>query len=342
MLVKRSVWIMGGDGWAYDIGYGGLDHVLASGRNVNVLVLDTQVYSNTGGQASKATPRAAVARFAAAGKALPKKDLGMIAMTYGNIYVAQVAMGANDGQTVRAFLEAEAYDGPSLIIAYSHCIQQGIDTVNGLTQQKLAVDSGAWPLYRFNPALAAQGKNPLTLDSKAAEDPAQGLRLQRDAFQLAGARRRGTGREAAEPGPAGRAEPLEAVRAVSGGQRRGARLPEQRLERMTQMDLTTTYMGLTLKHPVVPSASPLSKTISGIRQMEDSRSGGHHDVLALRRADRHGSPGSASLHRAGDVCLGRSHGVLPADRRLQSRPGRLPGADPPRPSRPCRYRSSAA
>ena len=171
MLVKRSVWIMGGDGWAYDIGYGGLDHVLASGRNVNILVLDTQVYSNTGGQASKATPRAAVARFAAAGKGLPKKDLGMIAMTYGNIYVAQVAMGANDGQTVRAILEAEAYDGPSLVIAYSHCIQQGIDTVTGLTEQKLAVDSAAWPLYRFNPDLAGQGKNPLTLDSKAAKIP---------------------------------------------------------------------------------------------------------------------------------------------------------------------------
>jgi pyruvate-ferredoxin/flavodoxin oxidoreductase len=171
VLVKRSVWIIGGDGWAYDIGYGGLDHVLASGRNVNVLVLDTQVYSNTGGQASKATPRAAVARFAAAGKALPKKDLGMIFMTYGNVYVAQVAMGANDAQTVRAFLEAEAYPGPSLIIAYSHCIAHGIDMRQGLNQQKLAVDSGAWPLYRYNPALAARGQNPLTLDSKAPKIP---------------------------------------------------------------------------------------------------------------------------------------------------------------------------
>jgi len=170
-LVKRSVWIMGGDGWAYDIGYGGLDHVLASGRNVNVLVLDTQVYSNTGGQASKATPRAAVARFAAAGKPMPKKDLGLIAMSYGTIYVAQVAMGASDAQTVRAFLEAEAYPGPSLIIAYSHCIQQGLNLVFGLNQQKLAVDSGAWPLYRYNPALAADGKNPLTLDSKAPKIP---------------------------------------------------------------------------------------------------------------------------------------------------------------------------
>jgi pyruvate-ferredoxin/flavodoxin oxidoreductase len=171
MLVKRSIWIMGGDGWAYDIGYGGLDHVLASGRDVNVLVLDTQVYSNTGGQASKATPRAAVARFAAAGKPLAKKDLGMIAMSYGSIYVAQVAMGANDAQTVRAFLEAEAYPGPSLIIAYSHCIQQGLNLINGLNQQKLAVDSGAWPLYRYNPALASEGKNPLALDSKAPKIP---------------------------------------------------------------------------------------------------------------------------------------------------------------------------
>jgi pyruvate-ferredoxin/flavodoxin oxidoreductase len=171
MLVKRSVWIMGGDGWAYDIGYGGLDHVLASGRDVNVLVLDTQVYSNTGGQASKATPRAAVARFAAAGKPSAKKDLGMIAISYGNIYVAQVAMGANDNQTVRAFLEAEAYPGPSLIIAYSHCIQHGINMTLGLTEQKLAVDSGAWPLYRYNPTLAAEGKNPLALDSKAPKIP---------------------------------------------------------------------------------------------------------------------------------------------------------------------------
>jgi len=160
------VWIMGGDGWAYDIGYGGLDHVLASGRNVNVLVLDTEVYSNTGGQMSKATPRGAVARFAAAGKPLPKKDLAVIAMTYGNIYVARVAMGANDAQTIRAFIEAEAYEGPSLIIAYSHCIAHGIDMAKGMEQQKLAVQTGYWPLIRFNPNLAKEGKNPLILDSK--------------------------------------------------------------------------------------------------------------------------------------------------------------------------------
>jgi len=165
-LVKKSVWIMGGDGWAYDIGYGGLDHVLASGRNVNVLVVDTEVYSNTGGQSSKSTPRAAVAKFAAKGKNLPKKDLGMIAMAYGYVYVAKVAMGYNDQQTLRAFLEADAYDGPSLIIAYSHCIAHGIDMRKGLEQQRLAAASGIWPMYRYNPDLVDEGKNPLTIDSK--------------------------------------------------------------------------------------------------------------------------------------------------------------------------------
>jgi pyruvate-ferredoxin/flavodoxin oxidoreductase len=171
VLVKKSVWIVGGDGWAYDIGYGGLDHVLASGRNVNVLVLDTEVYSNTGGQMSKATPRAAVARFAAGGKPLAKKDLAYLAMTYGNIYVAKVAFGANDSQTIRAFLEAEAYDGPSIIIAYAHCIEHKIDMVKGLEQQKLAMQSGHWPLFRFNPTLVHAGKNPLQLDSKPPSIP---------------------------------------------------------------------------------------------------------------------------------------------------------------------------
>ncbi|HOI55939.1 MAG TPA: pyruvate:ferredoxin (flavodoxin) oxidoreductase [Phycisphaerae bacterium] len=170
-LIRRSIWILGGDGWAYDIGYGGLDHVLASGRNVNVLVLDTEVYSNTGGQMSKSTPRGAVAKFAAGGKPLPKKDMAMIAMTYGNIYVAKVAMGANDQQTVKAFAEADAYDGPSLILAYSHCIAHGINMRTAYDQQKAAVASGHWPLLRYNPALAAEGKNPLQLDSKAPSLP---------------------------------------------------------------------------------------------------------------------------------------------------------------------------
>ncbi len=165
-LAKKSVWIVGGDGWAYDIGYGGLDHVLASGKNVNVLVLDTEVYSNTGGQTSKATPIGAVAKFSASGKSIKKKDLGMIAMAYESVYVAVVAMGSKDEQTLKAFIEAEAFDGPSIIIAYSHCIAHGIDMNAPLQNQKAAVDSGAWILYRYNPDLINQGQNPLTLDSR--------------------------------------------------------------------------------------------------------------------------------------------------------------------------------
>jgi pyruvate-ferredoxin/flavodoxin oxidoreductase len=171
-LVEKSVWIVGGDGWAYDIGYGGLDHVLASGQNVNILVLDTEVYSNTGGQASKATPLGAVAKFAAGGKPNAKKDLGMTALRYGNVYIAQVAMGANDTHTIKAFLEAEAHPGPSLIIAYSQCIAHGIDMAKGMHQQKLAVESGYWPLYRYNPDLE-ENKNPFQLDSSDPKIPLQ-------------------------------------------------------------------------------------------------------------------------------------------------------------------------
>jgi pyruvate-ferredoxin/flavodoxin oxidoreductase len=166
-LVRKSVWALGGDGWAYDIGYGGLDHVLASGENVNILVLDTEVYSNTGGQMSKSTPRAAVAQFAAAGKRMPKKNMGLIAMSYGGIYVASVSIGANPNQAVRAFTEAESYNGPSLILSYTHCIAHGIDMATGYEGQKKAVACGHWPLYRYDPRLAEQGKNPLQLDSKA-------------------------------------------------------------------------------------------------------------------------------------------------------------------------------
>lgn len=164
-LVKKSVWILGGDGWAYDIGYGGLDHVLAQGRDVNILVLDTEVYSNTGGQASKSTPMGASAKFAMAGKEIGKKDLAMMAMAYGNVYVAKVAMGAKDAQTVRAFQEAESYPGTSIIIAYSHCIAHGIDMLNGPNQQKLAVESGHWPLFRWDPRRMAEGQSPLQMDS---------------------------------------------------------------------------------------------------------------------------------------------------------------------------------
>jgi pyruvate-ferredoxin/flavodoxin oxidoreductase len=184
MLVKKSVWIVGGDGWAYDIGYGGLDHVLASGRNVNLLVLDTEVYSNTGGQASKSTPRAAVAKFAAGGKPGPKKDLGLMAMSYGNVYVASVAMGAKDEHTLKAFLEAEAYDGPSIIIAYSHCIAHGINMTTAMSDQKLAVDSGQWLLYRYNPERTSQGDNPLMLDSRTPNRKVKDYLQQQTRFQM--------------------------------------------------------------------------------------------------------------------------------------------------------------
>jgi len=170
-LVRKSVWIVGGDGWAYDIGFGGLDHVLGTGANVNLLVLDTEVYSNTGGQMSKATPRGAVAKFAMGGKRTVKKDLAMEAISYGNVYVARVAMGGGDTHTVKAFLEAEAYDGPSLIIAYSHCIAHGYDMVFGMNQQKAAVLSGYWPLMRYNPKWSLEGKNPFELDSKPPSIP---------------------------------------------------------------------------------------------------------------------------------------------------------------------------
>ncbi|MBZ5613463.1 MAG: pyruvate:ferredoxin (flavodoxin) oxidoreductase [Acidobacteriia bacterium] len=184
MLVKKSVWIVGGDGWAYDIGYGGLDHVLASGRNVNLLVLDTEVYSNTGGQASKATPRAAVAKFAAGGKPGTKKDLGLMAMSYGYVYVASVAMGAKDEHTLKAFLEAEAYDGPSIIIAYSHCIAHGIDMTTAMSDQKVAVDSGQWLLYRYNPERALAGENPLTLDCRTPSRKVKDYFLQQTRFKM--------------------------------------------------------------------------------------------------------------------------------------------------------------
>jgi pyruvate-ferredoxin/flavodoxin oxidoreductase len=184
-LVVRSVWIVGGDGWAYDIGYGGLDHVLASGRNVNILVLDTEVYSNTGGQASKSTPRGAVAKFAAAGKSIGKKDLGMIAMAYGNVYVAQVAMGANPVHTVRTFQEAAAWNGPSLIIAYSHCIAHGIDMTTGFSHQRDAVKSGYLTLYHYDPRLGMGGADqPLKLDSRKPTVPLEQFTMKEGRFAM--------------------------------------------------------------------------------------------------------------------------------------------------------------
>jgi len=183
-LVKKSVWIIGGDGWAYDIGYGGLDHVLASGKNVNILVLDTQVYSNTGGQQSKATPTGAVAKFASGGKAQLPKDLALMAIPYGNVYVARVAMGASDTQTVKAFIEAERYDGPSLIIAYSHCIAHGYDLKHGMDQQKKAVECGLWPTFRYNPELEHKGENPMKLDYKGPKIPVKEYMYNETRFKM--------------------------------------------------------------------------------------------------------------------------------------------------------------
>ncbi len=165
-IIRKSVWAIGGDGWAYDIGYGGLDHVLATGQKTNILVLDTEVYSNTGGQMSKSTPIGAIAEFAAGGKAIPKKGLALMTTTYGYVYVAQVCFGANPAQTLRALLEAESFDGPSLVVAYSTCIAQGIDMGKGIEEMRRAVASGHWPLFRYNPDLLKEGKNPLTVDSQ--------------------------------------------------------------------------------------------------------------------------------------------------------------------------------
>jgi pyruvate-ferredoxin/flavodoxin oxidoreductase len=183
-LVYKGVWIIGGDGWAYDIGYGGLDHVLASGQDVKVLVLDTEVYSNTGGQQSKSTPIGAAAKFAAAGKASPKKDLGLMAMAYGNVYVAQVAFGAKDVHTVKAFQEAASYPGPSLILAYSHCIAHGYDLVQGPERQKQATATGYWPLYRYDPRRRDEGQPPLQLDSGAPNDQLQQFMVNETRFRM--------------------------------------------------------------------------------------------------------------------------------------------------------------
>jgi pyruvate-ferredoxin/flavodoxin oxidoreductase len=183
-LVRKSVWIVGGDGWAYDIGFGGLDHVLATGRDVNILVLDTQVYSNTGGQASKATPRGAVAKFAAGGKSVGRKDLGMIAAAYGNVYVGQVAMGADNAQTVKALAEAESWHGPSVVIAYSTCIEHGIDMSTSMTHQGEAVKSGFWPLFRYDPRHEKDGDRPLQLDSRPPTMPVKDFQAKEARFAM--------------------------------------------------------------------------------------------------------------------------------------------------------------
>ena len=333
-LVRRSVWIVGGDGWAYDIGSGGLDHVLASGRNVNVLVLDTEVYSNTGGQMSKATPLGAVAKFAAAGKTVPKKDLALQAIAYGSVYVARVAMGSDPQQTLEAFREAEAYDGPSLVIAYSHCIAHGIEMRNGLDQQYRAVASGYWPLIRYDPMARAAGGNPFLLDSPrpripladytnrelryrtlANTDPAEAERLH----------------GLAEQAVAQRWEVYEEM-ATRGAHRFPADARKDRL-----MELSTDYMGLALRNPLVASASPLSKTVDGVRRLADAGVGAVVLYSLFEEQLRSEAALNARAGRRRHRELRRVAVVLPGRGRGGARPAPLP--EPARARRGRRRRS---
>ena len=266
-LVRRSVWIVGGDGWAYDIDYGGLDHVLAAGKNVNILVLDTEVYSNTGGQASKATPLGASAKFAAAGKTTPRKDLAMMAIAYGNVYVAQIAMGANNEQALVAMREAEAYPGPSLILAYSQCIAHGTDMRHGMKQAARAVASGYWPLFRFDPTMRGRGMNPFRLDSPRPRIPLEEYRYNEVRFKSLTQTHPGRRQTDARAGAARARGALPRVRG-SGGARRQPVPPA--LAGRPVMTLATRYLGLQLAHPIVASASPLTATVDGMRRLEDA------------------------------------------------------------------------
>ena len=332
-LVRRSIWIVGGDGWAYDIGYGGLDHVLATSRDVNVLVLDTEVYSNTGGQASKATPLGAVAKFAAAGKRVARKDLALQAIAYGNVYVAQVAMGANPQQTLLAFREAEAYPGPSLILAYSHCIAHGIDMRFGMRQQDLAVASGYWPLFRYNPAMRAVGENPFRLDSPAPDAAIPRLCLQRNPLPLAGPDPPGRGRAAARGGagrdrgeiPALRRNGRVGAEAVSQGAAGAG------LRGTLTMDLATTYLGLRAE----ASADRVLVAVDG-RTRQPSPAGGRRRrgdraAVDFRGADRGRGCGARAADRRRDRQLPGGLVVFPAQRPVsRSGPHRYLELDPPR------------
>ena len=267
------MWIIGGDGWAYDIGFGGVDQVLSSGRNVNILVLDTEVYSNTGGQSSKATPRGAVAKFAAAGKGTAKKDLGAIARSYGNVYVAQVSMGANDQQTTKALLEADAWPGPSLVIAYSTCIAHGIDMSKSMTHQKDAVKSGYWPLYRFHPSEIEGGK-PFKLDSSTPSIPIADFVATETRFAVLQRTHPERAAELARARPGRRRRALALLRAAGGHRTHRPPSPptrpdivpevesdagyryERRGRRGMTVDLQTRYLGLDLRSPIVASAAP--------------------------------------------------------------------------------------
>ena len=262
-----TVWIVGGDGWAYDIDYGGLDHVLASGKDVNILVLDTEVYSNTGGQASKATPLGASAKFAAAGKTTPRKDLAMMAIAYGNVYVAQIAMGANTSRPSWPCARRRPTPAPSLILAYSQCIAHGTDMRHGMKQAARAVASGYWPLFRYDPTMRATGHEPVPARLAAAAHPARGIPLQRSALQVADANASRRRQADARPGAASPRGTVSDVRGSCVARRKP--LPPALAGRLI-MNLATRYLGLQLAHPIVASASPLSSTVDGMRRLEDA------------------------------------------------------------------------
>ena len=335
-LVHRSVWIVGGDGWAYDIGFSGLDHAMASGRDINILVLDTEVYSNTGGQASKSTPRGAVAKFAMGGKHTPKKDLGAIAMAYGSVYVAQVALGGNDVQTLRAMQEAEEHRGPSLVIAYSTCIAHGIEMSTSMSHQKEAVASGYWPLYRFRPG-AGRARAPVPAGLQGADHPVPRVRQVRgavlDAGALAAAGRRGAG--ARRPGGHRRAlallRPAGRARAHRDGGRGGAAV---------SLDLATTYLGLPLRSPLVASAGPATRTLDGLRRLEQAGVGAVVLPSLVRgAAGGRGPPRRRPAVRPG---LRRGRRVLPRAGRVRRGLRRAPGARHRGQGHPVGARSSPA
>ena len=263
-LVRRSVWIVGGDGWAYDIDSGGLDHVLASGKDVNIIVLDTEVYSNTGGQASKSTPLGATAKFAAAGKTTPRKDLALMAVAYGNVYVAQIAMGANNEQALVAMREAEAYPEPSLILAYSQCIAHGTDMRHGMKQAARAVASGHWPLFRFDPTMRGRGMNPFRLDSPRPRIPLEEYRYNEVRFKSLAQTHPDTAKRMLDEAQRGVEERYRVYEDLAA--RDGSRFDQG----VHVMNLTSRYLGLQLAHPIVAAASPLTATLDGMRRLEDA------------------------------------------------------------------------
>ena len=346
-LVKKSLWIIGGDGWAYDIGYGGLDHVLAQGRNVNILVLDTEVYSNTGGQASKSTPIGAVAKFAMAGKSAGKKDLALMAIAYGNVYVARIAFGAKDAQTVKAFQEAESYDGPSLILAYSHCIAHGYDMAHGLEQQKLAVDSAYWPIFRCDPRRVAEGQPGLVLDSSAPKVDVGKFMANETRFRMLDktnperakmllelARRAGRLAlgDLREPRPRGR---------PGRRGRRGPDHPEGQLRTRSEDNGSLNHLPRAQAPPPDHAGRFADGRQDRPRQADGGRRGGRHrHALPLRGAAHEGGARHLPPHRRPRRLVRRGDDVPAAPRRVQPRAGPVPRAARAGSSSPSSCRSS--